>query len=529
MPAGKEQQYCYPVFCRRPVVLFLIFSLLAAGQVFAAGSPFEIEIGDLERGDAGSKELKKPQKRPVVRKRHSRTIAAPHTKVEERQAGDYIRYTIRPGDHIFKILTTHFGLSSAKAEALIPEIKRINGIVDTSGLQIGQTLLLPLARKKAVAPPVAAPAQIPAPASAPVPLPAPSGAAESQESEIPPALLPRVDEGLLQRAKEFWARLFPERKPLETAAGKEAVGSVQDSLLVGVNGKEIRIVPSGTQPVFGNMSGAGTENGETVVADPANEKGFVKELLQAAGFATTDGGAPLEFGTEPKLLLKVDFTAAQRIPGAENRKTTLVLLEKNGCQVLPESFVSYLAARDFRVVAWCDMTGSSPVSSSIKVLSTPPGGSEAMVDTVLEALGIQSSKDFPIEIVVGQSGAAPLSVTVDRYFEGNGKRFFVDFGIAAPNRATLFRLLELAGYQRIGISGTDDLRVVAAKISLAMNVSTEYRPYRIASLPEGLFMLELPGVLFQKAGTGGEKTLLLDHPLEQPFSDLLKDIPWGTE
>jgi hypothetical protein len=525
MSAGKEQQYCYPVVFRLPVVLILIFSLLAAGQVFAAGSPFEIEIGDLERGDAGSKELKKPQKRPVVRKKHKRTFAVPQTKVEERQAGGYIKYTIRPGDHIFKILTMHFGLSSAKAEELIPEIKRINGIVDTSGLQIGQTLLLPLARKKDVAPPVAASAPVPAP----VPLPAPAGAAESQASETPPALPPRVDEGLLRRVKEFWARLFPERKLLETAAGKEAEGSVQDSFLVGVNGKEIRIVPPGTQPVFGNMSGAGAENGETVVADPANEKGFVKELLQAAGFATTDGGVPLEFGTEPKLLLKVDFTAAQRIPGAENRKTILVLLEKNGCQVLPESFVSYLAARNFRVVAWCDMTGSSPVPSSVKVLSTPPGGPDAMVDTVLEALGIQTSKDFPIEIVVGQTGAAPLSVTVDRYFEGNGKRFFVDFGTAAPNRATLFRLLELAGYQRIGISGTDDLRAVAAKISLAMNVSTEYRPYRIASQPDGLFMLELPGVFFQKPGTGGEKTLLLDHPLEQPFSDLLKDIPWGTE
>jgi len=523
MSAQKEQHSCFPVFCGPTVVLFLLFSLVVARGAFSAGSPFEIEIGDLDRGEAASKEVKKPQSPPSAKTRRPREVSGPNVKAESLRERDYIRYTIRSGDNIYTILTTRFGLTAKKAESLIPEIKRINGIVDTSGLQIGQTLLLPLARKKVVVP------QETISVTPPAPLPAPAVEAESLAPETPAAPPPTVDEGMLRRAKEFWTRLFPERKPSEPAPGIAAADSARDPLLPGADGKEIRVVAPGMPSVFGNLSGVSARIGETVVADPANEKRFVKELLQAAGFATTAGGAPLEFGTEPKLFVKVDFTAAQRLPGAEVRKTILVPLVNTGCPALPESFVSYLAARDFRLAAWCDSSEKLSVSSTVQVISVPPGQPEAMVDAVLAALATKSRKDYPIEIVVGQTGAAPLSVTVDRYFEGNGKRIFLDFGNAAPNRATLFRLLELAGYERIVVRDTDDFRTVAAKISEAVKNPTEYRKYVFSSRPDGLFSLVITGILFQRPANDGERIFLTDIPLEQPFHDLLKAVPWGTE
>ena len=60
MPAGKQKHPCFPILSGLPVVLFLLLTLTSAGWVFAAGSPFEIEIGDLDRGDAAAKEVKKP-------------------------------------------------------------------------------------------------------------------------------------------------------------------------------------------------------------------------------------------------------------------------------------------------------------------------------------------------------------------------------------------------------------------------------------------------------------------------------------
>ncbi|RQW82930.1 MAG: hypothetical protein EHM79_17350 [Geobacter sp.] len=338
-----------------------------------------------------------------------------------------------------------------------------------------------------------------------------------------------MDEGMLRRAKEFWARLFPERKSVELTPETAEAGLESYPVLAGINGKEIRIVPPGIAPIFGNLSGVEVEKSETVVADPANERGFVKELLQAAGFATTDEGTPLEFGTEPKLTLKVDFTAARRTPGVEIRKTILVLLEKNGCLVLPESFVSYLAAKNFRLVAWCDVSEKPSATAAVQVISLPPGKPEVLADAVLDALSLKTSKDHPIEIVVGQTGAASLSVTVDRYFEGGGKRYFLDFGNAAPNRATLFRLLELAGYQRIAVGSADDFRTVAAKISTAVNIPAEYRKRQFSSIPDGRYTLEIAGILFSQPGSGGGKIFLTGIPLEAPFFDLLKAVPWSTQ
>nr|WP_330217061.1 LysM domain-containing protein [Geobacter pickeringii] len=54
-------------------------------------------------------------------------------------------YTIRPGDHIFKILMRDYGLSNDEAEALVPEVKRLNGISDIRRLRVGQSIRIPLA------------------------------------------------------------------------------------------------------------------------------------------------------------------------------------------------------------------------------------------------------------------------------------------------------------------------------------------------------------------------------------------------
>jgi hypothetical protein len=39
----------------------------------------------------------------------------------------------------------------------------------------------------------------------------------------------------------------------------------------------------------------------------------------------------------------------------------------------------------------------------------------------------------------------------------------------------------------------------------------------------------MTGILFPQPNTGGKKIFLTDIPLEQPFFDLLKTVPWGTK
>ncbi|MDD2320810.1 MAG: LysM peptidoglycan-binding domain-containing protein [Geobacteraceae bacterium] len=535
MPDRNNQYLCFPLFRGLPGIFLLLGALLHAGWACGAESPFEIEIGELERTEAVSKEVKKAQPKPSAKKRRSKTVAMPAESAGGQHSGEYARYTIRPGDHIYKILTTRFGLSSAKAEQLIPEVMRINGISNTSGLQIGQTILLPLSRKKAAVPARTVPVPVeaaPIPVeAAPVPtetVPVLPSVAEVPATAAPIPPLPELDEGMVRRARQFWAQLFPERPAEESGAGMKAAGSGQVFLLTGVDGREIRLVPPGKPPVFGNLSGAGTENRETVVADPANEKGFVKELLQAAGFATADGGAPLQFGNDPKLSVQAEFTAAKLTPATEPRKTILVVVAENGCLDLPESSATHLAAKGIRLLEWCDSSVKTPDSPHVRFISVPPGSSAVVADAVLDALSLKANRDYPIEIVVGATGSAPLRATVDRYFERQGVRYFLDFGSSDAGRATLLRLLELAGYRRIVLAETDDLPTVAEKISKAVTMPVEYRKHAFTSIPGGRYELEVSGILFQPSGVGGQQTFLTDIPLEQPYSDLLKTVPWGT-
>lgn len=506
-------------------ILSLVFSFPGAGWLHAAGSPFEIELRELE---LQPETVKKPEPAVAPRKQADGKDLVETKRNGTQREVEYVRYTIRPGDHIYKVLTMRFGLSSTRAEALIPEIKRINGITDTARLQIGQTILLPLPRKKrvvAVEPPPAA-APVSAPKSSPAPAPVEPAEADALVSEPPPPP-PGPDRDMVRRAVAFWAGLFSGSAPEAIGTGKHEADSAEGPVLAGVGGREVRIVSPAGPRVFDNLSGAGGNTPEMVVADPAHEKNFVLGLLRAAGFATTEGGAPLQFGTEPKLSIAADFTAAKLASVTEVRKTILVLVGKNGCPAIPDSLATFLATKNLRLVAWCGTSPEEPSHRAVQVVFMPSGTVAEMADAILATLPVKVIRDHPIEIVVGQAGA-PLSITVDRYFERDGKRCFIDFGNADQDRITLFRLLELAGYRRVPVAAGEDLRTLAERFSEALGLPAEYRSRVLVSIPDRHYVLELPGILYQVPDNGGATFFLTDLPSDQPFSDLLKVVQWGT-
>jgi len=125
--------------------LFLLTLLPLPSTLLAAQSPFEIELKELER--------EKPAASPRVAKKKLRKTkkaspvagAARSGKPHKSPVGnaEYIRYAVKPGDHIFKILVTRFGMSNEAAERLIPEILRLNNIADIKNLKVGRVLLIP--------------------------------------------------------------------------------------------------------------------------------------------------------------------------------------------------------------------------------------------------------------------------------------------------------------------------------------------------------------------------------------------------
>jgi hypothetical protein len=119
--------------------LLLLAILTIPPQVHAANAPYEIDIKELEKQKASA-----PQK-PQAKKHEKRHEKSRKGRPAVSRAGrdGYVRYTVNPGDHIFKILTVRFGLSEDAADRLVPEIKRINDISDIRKLRVGQTLLIP--------------------------------------------------------------------------------------------------------------------------------------------------------------------------------------------------------------------------------------------------------------------------------------------------------------------------------------------------------------------------------------------------
>jgi hypothetical protein len=141
----------------------LLLALLAvpSPQLHAANTPYEIDVQELDKQHRTGnppyqidiRELDK-QRTPAAEKsqgkKHGKSRKGRTATPREGKNG-YVRYTVRPGDHIFKILTVRFGMSDDAAERLVPEIKRVNHISDIRKLRVGQTLLIPAGGKEGAA------------------------------------------------------------------------------------------------------------------------------------------------------------------------------------------------------------------------------------------------------------------------------------------------------------------------------------------------------------------------------------------
>jgi len=98
----------------------------------AAESRFEIDLKELPKAAT-----------PPAKSAHPPAAKPARGKQPQKVGSGSASYTVKPGDHIFKILMRDFGLTNQQAELLIPEIARLNGISDIRRLQVGQVLQIP--------------------------------------------------------------------------------------------------------------------------------------------------------------------------------------------------------------------------------------------------------------------------------------------------------------------------------------------------------------------------------------------------
>ena len=132
-----------PMHARNMAIILTAAVTLSAGSGLAADSRFEIDLKELPKAAAPlpAKSGHLPAK--AVRKSAPKASSVRHVATDGN-----VRYTVKPGDHIFKILMRDFGLSNQQSERIIPEIARLNGIDDIRRLRVGQELVIPLTPSK---------------------------------------------------------------------------------------------------------------------------------------------------------------------------------------------------------------------------------------------------------------------------------------------------------------------------------------------------------------------------------------------
>ncbi len=315
----------------RPALLILLLSLCGPGWAWCAGPSFEIEISDLDKGAPAAKNAPEKPKRSG-KKGVTKGRVAPGRPTAKDLEGEFVTYTIRPGDHIYKILTSRFGLSSERAEALIPRILRVNGVRDIRGLQIGRTIRIPVTGKMAAAAPAVA--SVPGNAATPAPtVPAPTGTATSTPT-VPIPSAPMTPEAPVQPVPEAAQAAPPLPSPppkalkvvLRTISAGEPA-AITDALLDALSLKWSKAHPV-TIPVGGSGGASLTipvdryfeEGGKRYFMDFSQgdaDHATLARLLELAGYRRIAVGGKEDFRAIAGKILK-----ALEIP-SEYRKHTL--------------------------------------------------------------------------------------------------------------------------------------------------------------------------------------------------------------
>lgn len=302
-------------------VLLLALLSLPCQMHAAPPAQFEIDLKELDRQKAPA--APKPEKK-AVKKAKPPAASPADKKVEPGTKSGYIRYTVQPGDHIFKILVGELGMSNEAAERLIPEIVRINDIDNIKALKVGKTLLIPTQAKpqrpskvaKQAKPrekKVATPAETPPPSeakAAPAAPPAAPAAEPKAEAPLPPAVPETVTwicsvgkadtaavvDSLLNALSATWSR----NKTIQSGAGAATPFSVRVDRHFEFKGGRYIVTLGDFDPYSYTMSRVLETAGYKVLRLNGKEefRGVAEKLLAMVGVEAKFGGHPLQGGKQ---------------------------------------------------------------------------------------------------------------------------------------------------------------------------------------------------------------------------------------
>lgn len=529
---------------------FLLMVVTAPSSV--AATSFELDVKDLETGVPVKRTPKRKSPPPAA----TRSDVAPGDV-----KGAVSRYTVKPGDFIFRILMREYGLSNAAAEALIPEIQRINNLPSITRLSVGQTILIPLERPRntagrkdaeesrkpveaafvspssaetdspvaadsALTPPPAAPqaAEVPAPVATRA---EPTSAPPARPAEVaplpspPPAAPPVPASSFAQRLILLWQKLVPGQERVEPITLNGKVLSPEEfPLLLAADGGRILVDVKGSLlPRDKNSLAEKHPDVRLVSRGTGSERDFFSALLRNAEFVRVEEDSLVTVGSDPRLAVRADYRVV-RLPAAATRgpESVFLFLARNGA-CLPTTLTETLTEQGLNLVEFCEAAPPHPSVPGYELRGITATASCEMAVQLLDILNVKLDRNRIVSGSMGENAESRFSIRVEGYFESDGKQFILSCNENDSYNYTLFRLLQLEGYGIIQLGEKDDFATVADRILTALRYPHSFGRH---DFPHDRYTVSAVGFRVTRLGPVSGRLLIIDRPVDPALSELLK-------
>ncbi|OGR29945.1 MAG: hypothetical protein A2X79_06535 [Desulfuromonadaceae bacterium GWB2_53_15] len=507
-------------FRRTLVICSAIVTAFYAVVVHAAMDPrFELDVHTLDGPKPSLKSSPKNEKRAV------------RTRTNKPKEGSGSRgdiYVVKQGDHLFRILMRDYGLTNDEAEALVEEIRRENNIYDIRRLKIGQKIVIPSVPRKAAgvsrfAKPVKDTADSADNAdNYPV---AAAGQALRLES---PVVTTKSYQEPATSVKEVWGKLIPSKgelqKPLtlKSPSFSLTLDPQRYPVFSTMDGGTILLDQDATIPPLVKSLIEEKDPAIRIVSEsPANGRRFLSAMLGAAGFYSVEENFSMEFGTDPKLVVRSDFKV-EKAPDSLIKQD--VVLMNSGKTSLPQSLGDFLKKEGFTVYEpFASLKPFIIQTPSRQIHQITAKGQPEILDAILKALAVSYQADRNVDVFAADNNGISLSVKAERFFERDGQRFVVSRFDGDPVTYTLFRILETKGYRVVILEAKDDFRKISEKILSRLRIQGSYAQQKLWPDDTSNYSLQMSGFNLENAGIPGGALFLTNLPLDRIVRDLLNE------
>ncbi|HIJ81583.1 MAG TPA: LysM peptidoglycan-binding domain-containing protein [Desulfuromonadales bacterium] len=503
----------YTFLRKHAVVAVCLASLVGAGGVYAMDPRFELDPKAVVSSTPSPKKA-------------TGSAAAPTTAVKEHKASRSPShgsvYTVKQGDHLFKILMRDYGLTNDEADSFIEEIKRENNIYDIRRLKIGQRIVIPPVRRTA-----GGTLKTTKPRQSASNFADSTGTPESHSLRIESSFTPLSELESLVRIRETWEKIVPVKgdlqKPLsfQTSTFSLTLDPQRYPIFPAMNGGRIVLDQGGTIPPLLKALIEEKDPSIRIVSEaPAATRRFMSTMLKSAGFYSVEENFSMDFGADPKLTVYADFKVEK---GADSLAKQDIVLVNSGSVAVPAVLGAHLKKEGFLLHE--PFAAYSPGSGREyrPIYQVTTRKQPEIVDAILGALSIMSDPGRSLDVFASDNNGISLSVKADRYFERDGRRFVITRFDGDPVNYTLFRLLETMGYRVVILDERDDFRKVSEKILSRLKINGTFAQHGVLQKGASSYSLQMSGFKIDDTSLPGGGLFLTDLTFPPIVRDVLNE------